>query len=300
MGGTRRCPRCGEEYSDTYKRCPFCEEEDAIRAGKPLRRRSGKRLETGRRRGGVGGVMLLVCGVIIVLVLVYVFFGDQAQDALGIRTEQDAGISAAGDASPDTGADAGTEANSGGDVITIGGDGQETGGVPDDTEQTQEPAADDTPAEPLALSQSSIAINAGDTARLTVSGGAGDVTWTSSNDQIATVDGEGAVTGVAGGKVTVTAACGGESASCEVTVAGDAWVSTASLSLNKTDFTLPEGDPDVQMRVSGTDSPVTWTSGDTDVVTVSGDGVVTRVGRGKTEITASVDGQTLTCTVRCP
>ncbi len=24
----RRCPKCGEEYSDTYRSCPFCEEEE--------------------------------------------------------------------------------------------------------------------------------------------------------------------------------------------------------------------------------------------------------------------------------
>ena len=29
----RQCPKCGEEYSDTYRTCPFCEEEAAIRRG---------------------------------------------------------------------------------------------------------------------------------------------------------------------------------------------------------------------------------------------------------------------------
>ena len=24
----KRCPVCGERYSDTYKNCPFCEEEE--------------------------------------------------------------------------------------------------------------------------------------------------------------------------------------------------------------------------------------------------------------------------------
>ena len=37
----RVCPQCGEEYSTTYKSCPFCEEEEAIRQGTPLRRRGG-------------------------------------------------------------------------------------------------------------------------------------------------------------------------------------------------------------------------------------------------------------------
>ena len=25
------CEHCGEDYSATYRRCPFCEEEEAIR-----------------------------------------------------------------------------------------------------------------------------------------------------------------------------------------------------------------------------------------------------------------------------
>ena len=27
----KRCPVCGERYSDTYRHCPFCEEEDLDR-----------------------------------------------------------------------------------------------------------------------------------------------------------------------------------------------------------------------------------------------------------------------------
>ena len=67
----RQCPKCGEEYSDTYRTCPFCEEEAAIKKGRPLRRRSGKRVEKRQRdsSGGAGGIMLLLTGVIILGVL---------------------------------------------------------------------------------------------------------------------------------------------------------------------------------------------------------------------------------------
>ena len=54
------------------------------------------------------------------------------------------------------------------------------------------------------------------------------------------------------------------------------------------------------MKVSGTDSPVTWASKNTSVVTVSDTGLVTRVGSGTTKVTATVDGRTLECTVRVP
>ena len=84
----RRCPTCGEEYSDTYRSCPFCEEEAAIRRGHPPRRRGGRR--TDKRKpssGGAGGVLLLTSFLIIVGVLVYVFFWDNVADAVGIRTD---------------------------------------------------------------------------------------------------------------------------------------------------------------------------------------------------------------------
>ena len=85
----RQCPKCGEEYSDTYRICPFCEEDEAIRKGKPLHRQGGKRLEKRRASssGGAGGVMLLLTAVITLGVVAYVFMGDRIADAMGIRTD---------------------------------------------------------------------------------------------------------------------------------------------------------------------------------------------------------------------
>lgn len=280
----RQCPKCGEEYSDTYKTCPFCEEEEAIQQGKPLRRRGGKRLEKRRRSGGAGGVMMLLTAVVIVGVVGYVFFGEQIAELAGIRTAQ-------GDDQIPSG-------------VLPASDGQTPANTPDipdgsgteDPEGSQEP---NVPAGPLTLSQSDITIESGTTARLIASGGTGEVSWSTSNENIATVDG-GAVTAVAGGTVTITATAGEETVSCKVTVTGDPWVSTADLSLNKTDFTLRASDPPVHMEVKGTDSPVTWASNNTNVVTISDTGVVTRVGKGTTTVTATVDGQVLECIVRVP
>ena len=67
---------------------------------------------------------------------------------------------------------------------------------------------------------------------------------------------------------------------------------------SKTDFTFGSKDADVQMKVKGTDSPVTWASANTSVATVSASGVVKWAGKGTTKITASVDGQVLECIVR--
>ena len=174
----------------------------------------------------------------------------------------------------------------------------EDGQTGDNTgEDTQSPEGEGTGG-PLALDQTAITIAAGDTALLKVTGGTGEVTWSSSNDNIATVAG-GSITGKAGGTATITATAGEESVSCTVTVTGDPWVSDADLSLNKTDFTLYSGNPDVQMKVKGTDSPVVWASENPNVASISDTGVVKWVGKGTTNITATVDGQVLTCIVRC-
>ena len=286
----RVCPTCGEEYSTTYRTCPFCEEEKAIRQGHPPHRQGGKRLEKQRARasGGAGGVLLLLTAVIIAGALAYVFLGDKIADTIGIRS----------------------------DPAELG--------LTDDEDQdkdVQEPAppTDETvpPAGALTVSQTSMTLAAGETALLTASGVEGEAVWSSSDEQIATVS-DGAVTARAGGTVTISVTISGESAACIVEVTGDppapadtsvqpsgvgnnsGGSSNAALSLNKTDFTLRSSDPPVQMKVKGTDSPVTWASKNTSVVTVSDTGLVTRVGSGTTKVTATVDGQTLECTVRVP
>lgn len=284
----RVCPTCGEEYSDTYRTCPFCEEEKAIRQGHPPHRQGGKRLEKQRARGGggAGGVLLLLTVVIIAGALAYVFFGERISDTLGIRSDPAELGFTTGDQDPaDT--------------------------PPEETT----PPADTQPASALVMSQPAMTLAAGETALLTATGVEGDVVWSTSDEQIAVVDG-GAVTAKAGGTAVITAAVGDETATCSVEVEGEppappaaeqpqpsgggSGASGVQLSLNKTDFTLRSGDPPVQMKVKGTESAVTWASKNTSVVTISDSGVVTRVGSGRTTVTATVDGQTLECTVRVP
>lgn len=58
-------------------------------------------------------------------------------------------------------------------------------------------------------------------AMLAPSGATGTVTWTSSTDEVATVDETGLVTGVATGTAQITATCGGYSDTCVVTVTAE-------------------------------------------------------------------------------
>lgn len=301
----RRCPKCGEEYSDTYRSCPFCEEEDAIKHGRPLRRRGGRRLEKRQNtNGGAGGVMLLLTGIIILCVVGYVFFGDQVAEAVGIRDTQEPPVSSQKEPEPSPAPD--VQPDQPNQPVTS-----------DENQPSPDPAVPDTPPEPtgetaepgpLTLSQTDITIPAGETGRLTVSGGSGEVTWSSSNPEIASVDG-GSVTGKAGGTVTITAASGEETATCQVKVEGDPWVdpNPSTYRLSKDDFTLSPSETTWQMKVKkddgkweimGPDQGVSWASNNTGVVTISETGLVTRAGKGTTQITATIGGVTLECTVR--
>ena len=292
------CNRCGEEYSSTYHRCPFCQEIAAERRGRPIYR-SGKRLSKKQRSAGAGGVMKLVIAAVGICAALLIFFGDDMAQFMGIRTQHT--TPPVEDNQP---SDPSSGNLPGNDDVIPPDDSVQTGdqsgeqGSEQSGEQTgNEGDSGNVTYDPLTLSQSAITIPAGETARITANGGNGEVVWTSSNENIAIVNG-GSVTGIAGGTVTITATCGNETVTCTVTITGDPWVSTAELSLNYTDFTLRAGDPPVQLKVKGTDSPVTWTSSNINVATVDEKGVVRRVGKGNCTITAEVDGQTLSCIVR--
>ena len=80
------CNRCGEEYSSTYRKCPFCQEAAAERRGRPIYRR-GKRLDLRQRSAGAGGVIKMVILSVALVVVGLVVFGDDIAGFLGIRTQ---------------------------------------------------------------------------------------------------------------------------------------------------------------------------------------------------------------------
>ena len=90
----KRCPICGEKYSDTYKSCPFCEEEEALQSGAQIRRtapgRGGKRTAARGRQPNLLSPILIVLIVIMAALLVYLLFGDRiAQRLSGGEETQD-------------------------------------------------------------------------------------------------------------------------------------------------------------------------------------------------------------------
>ena len=158
----------------------------------------------------------------------------------------------------------------------------------------------------LSGSKSSIAI--GETSQLTVGYTPSDtnvknVTFTSSNENIATVSSEGLITGVAQGSATITATAQKESgtatATFNITVTP---IAVTSVSLNSNSETIKAGKTVTLAATvapsNATNKSVTWSSSNTSVATVSA-GVVTGVAEGTATITVTtVDGsKTATCTV---
>ena len=133
-----------------------------------------------------------------------------------------------------------------------------------------------------------------------------NVTWSSSAEGVATVDANGNVTAVAQGTatITVTAADGsGVKATCSVTVSAPAAVPVESVSLNKIELTLTEGDSETLTATiaptDATNQKVTWSSNAPGVATVDADGKVTAVAEGAATITVTTEdgNKTATCTV---
>lgn len=308
------CEYCGEDYASTYKHCPFCDEiplddEDFDGEEEGARRsRGGKRLVTNTRGGGYGrgpsplrmvgiivSLAIIIAAVIIVIsvIIPLVTRGSSVTDP------------------PDTGSILPVEST----TPSPGVDSTDSP-APSETIPADQTATDFT----LNYSEFSMSNRYPDPITLVPTfipaGTTGTITWTSSNAEVVSVDDTGKVSpGTKTGSATITAEmAGGVTRTCLVhnsvtsgsTTSGGSAASgsgtssgSGTLSLSRTDFTLSKTYPSYQIKVSGTSSTPVWSIGNTAVATVSGDGTVTYVGSGTTTLTCTVDGQTLTCTVRC-
>lgn len=131
------------------------------------------------------------------------------------------------------------------------------------------------------------------------------ITWTSSNEAVATVDQNGKITAVAKGKADITAVIeGGSSAQIKVTVI-DSWKKeTQSITVNKPTYTLTikrnKLNPTVSLsaKIKGNSTGKMWYSDDINVATVNKSGKVTAVGAGTTEIHCrTADGEIVASSV---
>lgn len=99
-----------------------------------------------------------------------------------------------------------------------------------------------------------------------------EITWTSSNPEIATVSDQGEVVALQEGTCTVTVSAGGKSAECVVTVSRNV-IPVKEVILSETSLTLKEGESYTLTATvtpaDATERTVTWKSGNPDVATVS-------------------------------
>jgi uncharacterized protein YjdB len=126
------------------------------------------------------------------------------------------------------------------------------------------------------------------------------VTWTSSNTEIAIVDGVGKVTAIKEGTAVIIAKAGDKIATCAVIVTTNT-VAVTGITLDKTTLTLQEGGYLTLIATvtpnNATDKSVTWTSSYAAVATVDNTGKVTAIIEGTATITAQAGDKTATCIV---
>ena len=127
------------------------------------------------------------------------------------------------------------------------------------------------------------------------------LSWSSGNTDVVTVDNRGAITGVAPGTTVVFARRGGLSAMVSVTVR---FTLAELLEITPTDPIVEQG-ARVRLRATLRDAggapmpsrPLTWSSSNDEVAIVSSNGVVVGVAPGVATITASADAVSATISV---
>jgi hypothetical protein len=251
-------------FSDSYKECPFCLEDEEFYNGRKARN-AGRRVEKPKAPSILGPAMVLVV-LLLVGYLGYAFLGGTVASWFENDEGDQPGIDQ-----------------------PVGDDENKDDENQDDPQTT--PAA-------ITLDKSSLAMELKETVQLSASG-AEAITWSSSDTAVATVDETGKVTAVSAGNATITATAeGATSAACVVTVVApkkDLVLQSIYGTRDDISISVNGGAP---MEVLGTDSTIQWSTEDSSIATVDSDGYVKGVSSGATKVIAKVDGQTLTCIVR--
>ena len=234
----KRCPVCGERYSDTYKNCPFCEEEEYWEEEEPRRRpilREGTRSPSGRSAYSVVTPVLIVLIVLMAALLVYLLYGDKIADKFSGEDGGDGkpGISAPKE--PDVNPTPGN---------TPAGDPAVTDPDDPDPDASSEPGETETPDDgSMPEGGNAGGTNSGGTS----SGG------TSSGGTSSGGTNSGGTSGTSGMSYASAAALPG------------------GLTLSRTDFSRKVSEGDWQLKVSGGTGTYTWISENPSIAKVSSD-----------------------------
>lgn len=285
-----KCKKCGEMFSDSYKTCPFCAEDEEYYNGK-VKKRGHRQVEKKKKTPSVIGPVLVLVLVLLAAVLVWTFAGDTIKGWFG---------------------------------------GKEPDSTPDNQQQVVTPPDNDKDDQPetteLKLDHLTLIMAPGATEKLTATGGSGETyQWITSDSGVLKVSDDGTVTAMAEGSAVVTVACGEESAACAVTVKENADSNTNTNPNTNTgmgttlknlkiktmygtyldknpdgqfDITINPGDPACELTLEGVSGTASWKSSNTNVVKVSANGTLERVGKGTATVTITVGSGTAEILVR--
>lgn len=315
-----KCNKCGEVYSDSYKKCPFCVEDEEYYNGK-VKKRGHRQMEKRKKAPSVVGPVLVLAVLVLVGILVWAFAGDTVRGWFG------------GDKQPED-VDPGTTQNQ-----------------PVNTPVDNEPVV-----KALALDHMSLLMAPGESEKLTATGGAEEsYQWITSDSGVLKVSDDGTVSALTEGSAVVTVTCGEESVACAITVQkkadtttntpdngtttnkpdtnkpdtnkpdtnkpdttnkpnnGNTNTSTSLKNLKiKTeygidlaaredgvyDITMQSSEKTCQLTLEGITGTPTWKSSNTNVVKVSSDGKLERVGKGEATVTITLGSATAEILVR--
>ena len=319
--GMKKCQVCQEQYSDTYKSCPFCEEDEALHAGEKIRRypKRGQQSIRGIQYNLVTPTLIVLI-LIMLSLLVYLLYGDKLAEKFMLDdfkfplffTEEVVPPVSDEDGDEDveqTPPDPDTEGTEGTDASQMPSVEVEPEEISLDYE-----AASQLP-DGLQLSTYDFSLLAlGKTHTVKVTSGSGTYTWMSEDEGIATVDNDGKVTAVSGGTVNVIVTDGSKKAVCIVRVRdrsnqtstpntpttnqiSNQSGNSSTVKLNREDVTISIGE-NCRLKLSGVDETLIWSTSNPAVVSVVGDGTVTGVSKGNATVTVSWSGGTKSCIVR--
>ena len=215
-----RCPKCGEKYSDTYRECPFCEEEEALLDGEEIRRspRRGRRAAHSRQFNLITPTLIVLI-LLMAGLLIYLLYGDKLAEKFGGEKAPETPVE---DVTPGTMPEE-PDVQEPDDPSGIMPEEPDTP-PQDEPEQPaeQEPSDYETAAKlpnGLSLSTTDFTLKSlGESHTIRVSGGSSTYQWMSQDDGIASVDQNGKVVAVSNGTVNVLVTDGSKKAVCIVRV----------------------------------------------------------------------------------
>lgn len=244
-----KCPKCGEMFSDSYKTCPFCEEDEAFANGGKKPVNPGRRVHRQKSPSILGPTLVLVL-VLVAGVLLYTLIGgrktgDDRPDppntptvTLSLdQTALELTVGGTGKLTA-TGAEGITWTSSNAGVATVAEDGTVTAvAAGTATISASAEGADpvtctvtvkEAPKKDLVLrsiynskgvAQTDFTMSVGDpVVPMTVDGTDSTVKWSTEHSNIATINSDGEVTAVSSGRTTIIAEVDGQTLKCEVRV----------------------------------------------------------------------------------